>query len=389
MSLQLIARSPDLQRLRNEDYHLAIHGGYLLVRGIPYVNASMEIKYGVLVMKLDLNGDVAGKPQQHVAMWCGEHPCHSDGKKITAFENPSAAQDLGGELRVDFTFSAKADYRDYHHKVTTYVGRIAGEAQKLDSAMTAQPGAVYADEDENSIFKYVDTASSRADIGAFNDKVAGQRIGIVGLGGTGAYVLDQVAKTHVNEIHLFDADKFRQHNAFRAPGATPIAVLEAKAAKVDHWAGVYSAMRRGIHPHDVFVNAGNVEILKGLDFIFLCIDAYDGKADLVRSIESLGVPFIDAGIGILPSEAGLTGLVRVSTSTPATRDEARRHMPLLADGGNNDYSTNIQVGELNALNAVLAVIRWKKLYGFYRNTNNDYYSGYSIAANDIVSEGFP
>ena len=36
MSHQLIARSQDLQRLRDEEYHLAIHGGYLLVREIPY-----------------------------------------------------------------------------------------------------------------------------------------------------------------------------------------------------------------------------------------------------------------------------------------------------------------------------------------------------------------
>jgi hypothetical protein len=31
--------------------------------------------------------------------------------------------------------------------------------------------------------------------------------------------LDFVAKTPVEEIHLFDSDVFLQHNAFRAPGA--------------------------------------------------------------------------------------------------------------------------------------------------------------------------
>jgi hypothetical protein len=61
-------------------------------------------------------------------------------------------------------------------------------------------------------------------------------------------------------------------------------------------------------------------------------------------------------------------------------------MSLGADGGNNLYSTNIQVGELNALNAMLAVIRWKKMYGFYRDASKDHYTGYSIATNDIVTE---
>ena len=51
-------------------------------------------------------------------------------------------------------------------------------------------------------------------------RLAGDRIGIVGLGGTGSYILDYVSKTRVVEIHLFDGDGYQQHNAFRAPGAT-------------------------------------------------------------------------------------------------------------------------------------------------------------------------
>jgi hypothetical protein len=36
-----------------------------------------------------------------------------------------------------------------------------------------------------------------------------------------------------------------------------------------------------------------------------------------------------------------------------------------ADG--NEYNRNIQIADLNALNAALAVIKWKKLFGFYRD----------------------
>jgi len=38
---------------------------------------------------------------------------------------------------------------------------------------------------------------------------------------------------------------------------------------------------------------------------------------------------------------------------------------LLEDEPDNLYRTNIQIGELNALNACLAVIRFKQLRGFY------------------------
>jgi tRNA A37 threonylcarbamoyladenosine dehydratase len=46
-----------------------------------------------------------------------------------------------------------------------------------------------------------------------NDVVA-----VIGLGGTGAYVLDFLVKTPVREIRAFDLDVFHVHNAFRPPG---------------------------------------------------------------------------------------------------------------------------------------------------------------------------
>lgn len=386
MSLRPIARSPDLQRLRDEGYDIRIHGGYLLVRDVPYVTAALEVKLGILVASLDLDNDKAAVPQTHVAMWVGEHPCHSDGRKIITFENGSPPQDLGDGLRVDFTFSAKAPYRDYHHKMTTYIGRITGEAQVIDPRVSGQTFPVYLDEEPDAVFKYIDTASSRAELGALNQKLAGLKIGIVGLGGTGAYVLDLVAKTQVKEIHLFDGDRFSQHNAFRAPGSTSPEQLEAKLQKVSHWAMVYGTIRNGVVPHDLYVDAEHAVLLSDLDFVFLCIDGNDGKRSLVEAIENLGISFIDTGLGVVRADEGLSGLVRVSASTQDTREQARRHISFAAGDVKDEYSTNIQVAELNALNAAMAVLRWKKMIGFYRDASRDYYAGYSIAANDIVNE---
>src|SRR3546814_2008085 len=79
----------------------------------------------------------------------------------------------------------------------------------------------------------------------------GERVAIVGLGGTGAYVLDQVAKTAVARIDLFDDDYYLQHNAFRAPGAASLEDLRERPTKVHHFARVYSRMHRHIVPHAV------------------------------------------------------------------------------------------------------------------------------------------
>jgi hypothetical protein len=272
--------------------------------------------------------------------------------------------------------------------MTTYIGRIAGEAALIDRNATAQTFPAIAEDEGDSVFKYVDTASSRAGIGAANGKVAGQRIGIVGLGGSGVYVLDLVAKTMVAEIHLFEGDVFSQHNAFRAPGAPTLAQLQAKPQKVTHFAEIYSAMRKGIVAHNVFLDETNVALLDGLDFVFLCLDGGSAKRAVVARLVANGTPFVEVGMGVLSCEGQLGGIVRVVTSTPETRHSAAPHISY-ADGAAeaNEYATNIQIAELNALNAAAAVIRWKKLFGVYRDARNEFYSGYSIATGEIVSEG--
>ena len=104
-----------------------------------------------------------------------------------------------------------------------------------------------------------------------------EKIAIVGLGGTGSYVLDLVAKTPVREIHAYDGDTFYQHNAFRSPGAASGDELRAKQPKVTYFKNLYSKMHRGIVDHAVYVDAGNVDELRCMDFVFLCLDKGTGK----------------------------------------------------------------------------------------------------------------
>jgi len=95
-------------------------------------------------------------PSLRCATGAGEHPCHSDGRKIRAIENSSHPQSLYDGVRADHTFSAKADYRDYHHKMTSYIARITGEATKLDPVADARTYPAIPAEDGTGPFKYVE-----------------------------------------------------------------------------------------------------------------------------------------------------------------------------------------------------------------------------------------
>jgi hypothetical protein len=391
MSRRPIALSHDLLRLQNEGYDLELRGGdtRLLIKDIPYVDAERTVRRGTLIMALNLLGSVTvNPPTPHTAYWSGSHPCHGDGRKITSFENPAAACDLGDSVYADFMFSAMAAYRDYHHKVTTYVGRIEAEAATIEPGVTARTFPAILEDNQESVFKYADTASSRAGIGALNDRLVGKRIGIVGLGGTGSYILDLIAKTHVAEIHLFDGDVFSQHNAFRAPGAPAIEQLESKPQKVSHFGAIYANMRNGIILHDIFFGQSNLNLLDGLDFVFLCVDRGAAKRLVVNKLVSNNTPFIEVGMGVLLGDGQMGGIVRLCASTPTTREQAAPHISYYEDdGGANEYATNIQIAELNALSAALAVIRWKKIMGIYRDSREQYYCGYSIGSGEIISEG--
>ena len=55
-------------------------------------------------------------------------------------------------------------------------------------------------------------------------------------------------------------------------------------------------------------------------------------------------------------------------------------------GGEEDvYSSNIQVADLNALNAAMAVIKWKKIRGFYRDFEREHHSTYTTDGNMLLN----
>src|SRR5262249_19005990 len=148
-----------------------------------------------------------------------------------------------------------------------------------------------------------------------------------------------------------------------------------------------SNMRLNIKAHP-YVTQENVNQLQGMNFVFVCIDRPSTKKFIVQKLEEFGIPFIDVGMGIYEVQQSLAGTLRVTTSTPEKREQvyARRRIEFEDIDANNEYSRNIQIADLNALNAALAVVKWKKLFGFYQDLKKEHFATYNIVDDKIVNE---
>ena len=81
----------------------------------------------------------------------------------------------------------------------------------------------------------------------------------------------------------------------------------------------------------------------------------------------------------------LGGMVTVTTSTANKRDHLRSRTAFSDGEAANEYSQNVQISELNALNAALAVIKWKKCCA-YDDATKEHYCAYTIRSNQLISE---
>src|SRR6185369_11454730 len=147
----------------------------------------------------------------------------------------------------------------------------------------------------------------RAGLADLNTKFRGHKIGIVGLGGTGSYILDQVAKTWVDTIALFDGDFLDNHNAYRAPGAADIEDLRRRPNKAEYYAQLYAHMHTGITPHPDYLDETNLALVDRCTFVFLAAADATARPAIMTWLSEHRIPFIDVGMGIEEIDGQLSG----------------------------------------------------------------------------------
>ena len=276
---------------------------------------------------------------------------------------------------------------DLIHRYAKQIVGAVSAAGYSETTSLAKPGP----------FKIPNTFEARAAVGPVQDRIRDQRIAIIGLGGTGAYVLDLVAKTPVLEIHLLDPDEVEWHNFMRAPGAPTAAKLEflrnGRARKVDYYHSKYAPLRDGIHPHAVRVDSLSVfgEFLPDhpIDYAFVCIDQLregdSPRQDVVYcALSEAGIPFIDSGVSITVEDHAVRGAVTTSAyeaGSVAWKDA----IPNARVEGDVPGYRNVQLPEVNALAASFAVMEWRRRTEQYVSESSSFLHKFRLETGRILT----
>lgn len=386
MLRKLLDHSEDLKKLFDEGYELEVKGSLIMVHHIPYVTKDQKIEYGSLVTNLMINGNKALRPSDHTIWFTGSLPCNKDGTEISSVIWQRTGKDMGYGIHVQCGFSNKPaqGYPDYYQKFKRYIEIISAPALSLDSSVVVQTYRVRECEEE-TVFRYRDTNSSKAGICALTEKLHPHKIAIVGLGGTGSYILDYLSKAPVQQIDLFDGDLFLQHNAFRAPGAATEEELDRCMYKVEYLSNKYQKIHSKICPHTEYITEENIQVLSEYDFVFISMDSNSDKKLIVEFLLDKDIPFIDTGIGVELVEGELLGQIRTSSVHGEAKAWVNQLIPMGEDNEENLYRSNIQIAELNALNASFAVIEYKKYFDVYQDVRDNIQTVYSINVGEVIN----
>jgi hypothetical protein len=356
--------------LELQGYHVDFVNGYFVVYGIPYLDVNGDLQHGDWLSPVDLNGWVIDPPTSHQAWFRGGRPHRSPNEPIRLGGGAHAIHVADGFV-TDHSFSFKLQnalgqlrsYGSFEEKVTTYLDAITAPA--LDKFPNATPlrAIEFKAADQGTSLRYPDSMSARYEINDIALKLKGKSIAVIGLGGTGSYILDFLSKTHVDRISLYDADKIHVHTIFRIPGFIYRGIGRHK---VEALAEYFGQMHSGIEAHPERITNANIGVLDDFNFVFVAVDDPESRGEIIEHLARAQVPYVDCGMGLTRSVIGLNGMVRVSGTdyTALERTRGTAYLPT-AKIAQDEYKRQPQIAELNALNAALAVIRFKQHFELY------------------------
>jgi molybdopterin/thiamine biosynthesis adenylyltransferase len=145
------------------------------------------------------------------------------------------------------------------------------------------------------------------------------RVAVVGCGGLGGYVLEELARLGVGTIVAVDPDLFEEHNLNRQLLATPATLGFPKVvAAAERIAAINPAVTVLSH-HRAYGADNGRELLEGCSVVVDALDSIPTRLELATSCDELGIPLVHGAIG------GWYGQVATQFPGDGTLHEIYRH----------------------------------------------------------------
>lgn len=309
-TLRLLAR----RLMRVQDEHCDRSDDELIVRSAGWVPA------------LSLAEELGAS-----AMWLHTHP---GGKPIPSRRDRIVDHELSGPFAVrtssgtyaslivsptdvDGTFSFTGRGSNEHGAFELTRAFVVGNRFRLKTAFDVTPEDQVPDLYDRQV---------RAFGGDIQATLRRLRICVVGSGGTGSAVVEQLARLGVGELLLIDPDTLSLSNTTRVYGSTPELVGRPK---VD----ILAEHVRRIAPNtsvetlaDTITKQAVASRVSGYDLIFGCTDDEAGRMVLSRLSSYQLIPVIDLGVLIDSTDGGIDGIhARVTVLSPGDACLMCRH----------------------------------------------------------------
>lgn len=144
------------------------------------------------------------------------------------------------------------------------------------------------------------------------------RVAVVGLGGTGSIIAQQLVHLGVRDFILIDPDVVEETNLNRVVGSTEADVTRPKVDVAAEAIRRFAPSARVTCVRDDVIRSRTARAMTEADFIFGCTDSHGSRAVLQQVSYQYLIPCIDMGSTITTNAGTLTGIFgRVQLLSPS------------------------------------------------------------------------
>ena len=133
-----------------------------------------------------------------------------------------------------------------------------------------------------------------------------KRVLVVGCGGLGGHIIDQLARIGVGFLRVVDGDVFDETNLNRQLlSSIPLLGISKARAAADHIAGVDPGI--SVEAVDVFLTESNArDLITGCDIVMDALDNIPSRRILAAACAEAGIPYVYGAIQGWVAQAGIS-----------------------------------------------------------------------------------